>query len=166
MSVKEQLMSELKNESGNTRKMLERVPEKSFSWKPHEKSMSLGRLSQHLAEIPHWADATLTKDELDFAKSNYTPTDATTSESLLKFFDENLKKAVDILQNTPEEELKNNWTMRYGDKVFFTLPKASVFRSFILSHTIHHRAQLSVYLRLLDVPVPSIYGPTADENIM
>lgn len=164
MSVKEQLIAELKHESANTRKVLERAPEKSFSWKPHDKSMSLGRLSQHLAEIPQWVEATITKDELDFAKSTYTPVDAATTKDLLTFFDDNLSKAVSILQDTPEEEFSKNWTMRAGEKVFFTLPKAAVFRSFILSHTMHHRGQLTVYLRLLDVPVPQIYGPTADES--
>lgn len=166
MSVKEKLIAEFKYESANTRKVLERAPEKSFLWKPHEKSMSLGRLTYHLAEIPQWVDTTISKDELDFAKSDYIPVDATTTKDLLKFFDNNISKALSILENTNEEVLSENWSMKAGDKIFFTLPKADVFRSFILSHTMHHRGQLTVYLRMLDVPVPSIYGPTADEEIM
>ena len=163
MPLNESLIAELKHESAGTRKMLERVPEQSFAWKPHDKSMSIGRLAMHLAEIPMWTDVTLLQDELDFAKLDYKPRDATSTKELLKFFDDNVNKALETLKNTSDEEFMKGWTMRTGDEVHFTLPKIAVVRSFILSHNIHHRGQMSVYLRMLDVPVPSIYGPTADE---
>jgi len=166
MGMKEALLAEFQNESVSTRKVLERTPEKSFTWKPHEKSMSLGRLSQHLAEIPQWVEASLTKDELDFATMDYKQVDPASTAELLKFFDDNVNAAVEIIKNTPEEEFMKNWTMRNGDKVYMTIPKAAVVRGFVMSHLIHHRGQMTVYLRMLDVPLPGIYGPAADENTM
>ncbi len=166
MSLNEPLIAELQQEAASTRKMLERVPEKSFSWKPHEKSMTLGDLSHHVAEIPEWVSVSVEKDELDFAKSNYVPKEATTTEALLKLFDEKVKNAVECLKNASDEKLMGNWTMKNGEKVYFTMPKTAVVRYFVLNHAVHHRGQLSVYLRLLDVPLPSIYGPTADETNM
>lgn len=165
MSIKEDLLKEFKVESASTRKILERVPEQSFSWKPHEKSMALGTLAFHLAEIYQWAAPTINADELDFAKRKYVPPDFKTTKELLEFYDKNTKDALELFENADEEEFNKNWTMRMGDKIFFTRPKKDVLRSFIMNHSIHHRAQLTVYLRLLDVPLPSIYGPTADEPI-
>jgi uncharacterized damage-inducible protein DinB len=164
MPLNEPLITELQHEASNTRKMLERVPEKSFSWKPHDKSMTLGSLAQHLAEIPVWTGVTVDQDELDFSRSEYKPRVATTTEDLLKTFDENLKNALECLQKASDEKLNGMWTMRNGEKVYFTMPKLKVLRSFVLSHSIHHRGQLSVYMRLLGVPLPQIYGPTADES--
>ncbi len=166
MPLNESLIAELQHESASTRKMLERAPEKSFAWKPHEKSMTLGRLAMHLAEIPMWTDATLLKDELDFARSDYKPQDATSTSELLKFFDDNIIKSMETLKNTSDEEFMKNWTMRNGDEIYFTMPKIAVVRSFVMNHSIHHRAQMSVYLRLLDIPLPGMYGPTADEESM
>lgn len=165
MTISEQFIAELKHEGANTRKMLERVPEKSYSWKPHDKSMSLGRLAKHLVEIPQWVEASLIKDELDFEVAKYVPTDATSSRELLEFYDKNLSQAMEILRKTPDEEYKKNWTLRSGEQIYVTMPKSAVVRSFIMSHSIHHRAQLSVYLRLLDIPVPGMYGPSADEEM-
>ncbi|MDQ3022116.1 MAG: DinB family protein [Bacteroidota bacterium] len=166
MPLNESLIAELQHEAANTRKMLERVPEKSFSWKPHDKSMSLGEITNHLAEIPHWVGVSIEQDELDFAGSDYKPRTPTTTEDLLKFFDTNIEKALESLKNASDEKLFENWTMRNGEQVYFTMPKIAVVRSFVMNHSVHHRGQLSIYLRLLDVPLPSIYGPTADESNM
>ena len=151
-------------EAANTRKMIERVPDKSFDWKPHDKSMTLGRLAYHVCENPQWVSVTVDKDEIDFAANDYVPKEAKTTEELLKVFDDSLAEAVKCLKNASDEKLSGNWTMRNGEQVYFTMPKLAVLRSFVLNHIIHHRGQLSVYLRMLDVPLPQIYGPTADET--
>ncbi len=164
MPLNESFITELQMEAASSRKMIERVPEKSFDWKPHEKSMTLGRLAYHISENPQWVSAIVNKDEIDFAANDYVPKEAKTSAELLKVFDESIAGAVECLKNASDEKLMGNWTMRNGEQIFFTLPKIAVLRSFILSHSIHHRGQLSVYLRMLDVPLPQIYGPTADET--
>jgi len=164
MSMNEPLMMELQHEAESTRKMLERLPKEKLTWKPHEKSMSLGRLAMHLAEIPGWVNATLLADELDFSKMDYKMVEATSSEEAVKLFDEKLASALDVLKNTEDATMMNMWTMRDGETIYFTLPKIAVLRSFVYSHLIHHRGQMSVYLRLLDVPVPGSYGPSADDS--
>jgi len=164
MSMNEPLIMELQHEAESTRKMLERLPKEKLTWKPHEKSMSLGRLAMHLAEIPGWVNATLLADELDFSKMDYKMVEATSSEEAVKLFDEKLASALDVLKNTEDATMMNMWTMRDGETVYFTLPKIAVLRSFVYSHLIHHRGQMSVYLRLLDVPVPGSYGPSADDS--
>lgn len=157
------LIPELKHEYASTRKMLERVPFDSFEWRPHEKSMSLERLASHVATIPHWVTDIVKKEELDFAKTPYSTPKFTTREDMLKEFDQLTTQAISLLQDCPDEELMKSWTLRAGDHVIFTLPKAAAIRSMTISHLIHHRGQLSVYLRLLNVPVPGMYGPSADE---
>lgn len=164
MTLNEPLMMELQHEAESTRKMLERLPKEKLTWKPHEKSMSLGRLAMHLAEIPGWVNATLLADELDFSKMDYKMVEATSSEEAVKMFDEKLASALDVLKNTEDATMMNMWTMRDGEKIYFTMPKIAVLRSFVYSHLIHHRGQMSVYLRLLDVPVPGSYGPSADDS--
>ena len=164
MALKDSLLAELKKEGNSTKKILERVPEQSFSWKPHEKSMSLGRLATHVAEIPHWTSDILSGDELDFASQPFVRHLASSNDELLKIFQENLDKAINALQNASDEMLKEKWILRRGDTVFFELPKIAAIRSFGYSHLIHHRGQLSVYLRLIDVPVPGMYRPSADEK--
>jgi uncharacterized damage-inducible protein DinB len=163
MSISESLLREFNSEAGKTRKVLERVPLEKSDWKPHEKSFSLGRLASHVAELPTWVDVTLNQDELDFSKMDYKPYVAQNTEELLKFFDDNTAKAAEVLKNTTDDVFMENWTMRDGDTVYFTAPKIGVLRDFVLNHTIHHRAQLGLYLRLNDVPVPQTFGPTADE---
>lgn len=163
MKLYEPVLQELLSESKATRKMLEAVPEEKFSWKPHEKSMALGYLASHLADIPNWVTATVETDELDFAASDYKPVNAISKAELLKMFDDSMAKAVECLKKASDETLSGNWKMRSGDTVYFDLPKLIVLRNFVLSHSIHHRGQLSVYLRLNDIPLPSVYGPTADE---
>ncbi len=160
------LIAEMEQEARVTRTCLERVPEEKFDWKPHEKSMPFGRLAAHVAEMFSWTPATLQHPELDFAKFDYKPFEPATTADLVEYLDKNVAEAIDTLRNTPDEVFMENWTMRNGETVYFTLPKAAVMRSFVMSHIIHHRGQLSVYLRLNDIAVPSIYGPSADEGQM
>lgn len=166
MAINESFISELEQEAKSTRKILERVPADKPDWKPHEKSMKLGSLATHVAELPGWVSMTLDQDELDFAKMDYKPTILKSTEQLLKIFDDNVEKAMKSLKNAPDEKFKKNWTMKNGELVYFTLPKEAVLRSFSFNHSYHHRAQLGVYLRLLGIPLPGIYGPTADEKSM
>jgi len=163
------LLQELEHEAPNTRKTLERIPEK-FDWKPHAKSMSLGRLAQHLAEIPHWTVETISKDELDLAPPgsppHQPPPPLTSKTQILETFDKNLSEAKAALSATDDEHLMKPWSLKMGGKTILTLPRVAVVRNFVLNHNVHHRAQLGVYLRLNDVPVPSVYGPSADEGSM
>ena len=160
------LIAEMEQEAKTTRTCLERVPADKFDWKPHEKSMEFGRLASHIAEMFSWTAPTLQQPELDFSKWDYKPFEPKTTEELLEFFDKNVAEAIDVLRNTGDEIFVENWTMRNGEQVYFTMPKAVVMRSFVFSHIVHHRGQLSVYLRLNDIAVPPIYGPSADEGSM
>jgi uncharacterized damage-inducible protein DinB len=159
-------LNELDNEAKVTRSVLERVPADKFDWKPHEKSMTFGRLASHVAEMFGWTGSTLTSDVLDFATMEYTPFEPKTTQDLLAFFDEHIAKAKATLASTSDETFLTNWTLRNGETEYFTMPKVAVMRSFVINHIVHHRGQLSVYLRLNDIPVPSIYGPSADEGQM
>lgn len=159
-------LAELDNEAKVTRSVLERVPADKFDWKPHEKSMTMGRLAVHCAEMFGWTKETLKSDVLDFAGMDFTPYEPKSSEALLSFFDDHIAKAKEIIGETSDETFLTEWTMRNGEQVYFTMPKVAVMRSFVMNHIIHHRGQLSVYLRLNDIPVPSIYGPSADEGAM
>ena len=163
MSISQPLISELESQSKSTRKLMERVPMEKADWKPHEKSTSLGRLAIHVAELPGWIPTLLNSDEIDFAKFDYKPTPAATTNDLVKIFEENLTKALTALKNAKDEDFKKTWTMRNGEKIFFTLPKDALVRDFAFNHLYHHRGQLTVYLRLNDVPLPNVFGPTADE---
>ena len=164
MTIANQMLAELQQEGITTRKMLALVPVDKKDWKPHEKSMALGNLSRHVAEIYGWPKETVQDDELDFSKMDHKPVEITSNEQLLALFDKCMAKAKEILENTPDEEMAKPWTMRNGETIFFTMPKAQVMRTWVLNHSVHHRAQLGVYLRLLNIPVPSCYGPTADES--
>jgi uncharacterized damage-inducible protein DinB len=159
-------LAELENEAKVTRTVLERVPADKFDWQPHEKSMTFGRLAAHVAEMFGWTKETLTSDVLDFATMDYTPIEPKTTEDLLAFFDEQIATSKAVLSETSDETFMTNWTMRNGEQEYFTMPKVAVMRSFVMNHIIHHRGQLSVYLRLNDIPVPAIYGPSADEGSM
>jgi uncharacterized damage-inducible protein DinB len=159
-------LAELENEAKVTRQCLERVPADKFGWQPHEKSMTFGRLASHVAEMFGWTKQTLTNDVLDFATMDYKPFEPKSTEELLAFFDERIAEARATLASTSDEQFMTEWTMRNGEQVYFTLKKVAVQRSFVMNHIIHHRGQLSVYLRLNDIPVPSIYGPSADEGAM
>ena len=163
MSINEAFIQELENEAKATRKLLERVPLDKADWKPHPKSTALGNLATHIAEIPGWTVSTLEQDELDFAKFDYKPTVVSSTAELVKILDENVGKAKKSLERARDEVFMKPWTMRNGETIYFTMPKITVLRNFSYNHWYHHRAQLGVYLRLLDVPIPYIYGPTADE---
>ncbi len=157
------LIAELKHEAASTKRILERVPEDKFNWKPHEKSMTLGRLASHVAELPGFLNSILIMDEFDFAKGHYKPSAVKTHEELMNVFQQKLDEVVQTLQNTSDEIMQANFTLRNGDHVFATIPRITAIRSMALNHIIHHRGQISVYLRLLDIPVPGMYGPSADE---
>ena len=160
------MAAELRQEAATTRRMLERLPEDKFAWKPHPKSMSLIELAGHIVEMVGWTDNTVLREELDFATLDYKPTIHETTASLLELFDQNVTQAAATLERASDEELAKTWTMRKGETVYFAMPREAVMRSMVLNHVVHHRGQLSVYIRLLDVPVPQIYGPSADEGTM
>ncbi len=166
MALTDALVPEFDHEMATTRRMLDRVPEAQFTWKPHGKSMSLGELSNHLAQIPFWCTATLRAPSLDLAtiEDGARPKNPDSREALLQGFDQRVAAARALLAQTTDAELMASWTLKQGDQEFFTMPRMMVLRSFVLNHTIHHRGQLSVYLRLNNIPVPPIYGPTADEQ--
>jgi len=161
--LNQSFIAELKHEGASTKRILERVPEGKFDWKPHQKSMSMGRLASHVAELPGFLNSILTMDEVDFAKGHYKPSLANTPAELMNVFQQKLDEVVQTLQNTSDEKMQANFTLRNGDRVFGTVPRAVAVRSMALNHIIHHRGQIAVYLRLLDVPVPGLYGPSADE---
>jgi len=169
MKISDTLLPEFDHEMAGTRKSLERVPEDKFGWKPHEKSMSMGDLASHLANIPSWMDVTIKQDTFDMSpkdgESFQTPK-ANSVKELLEIFDKNVASARTTLAEASNEALMGIWTFLNAGQTLFAMPKVAVVRSFILNHNIHHRAQLGVYLRLNDVAVPSIYGPSADETGM
>ncbi|MBK6835303.1 MAG: DinB family protein [Bacteroidetes bacterium] len=166
MTKAEILLAEVKQEAKATRALLERVPFEKANYKPHEKSMTLKRLATHVAEINGWWKECLTMDVLDFSKSDSKPKEINSTADILALHDDLLAKAEVILNNAADEKFNEDWTMRNGEVVYFTMPKAEVVRTWCMNHLYHHRGQLTVYLRLLDVPLPSTYGPTADLNNM
>ena len=163
MSQKHDFITELKMETASTRKILERVPVEKNDWKPHEKSMKLGNLAAHVAELPGWIAMTMVTDEFDVSTMNYKPNISQSTKELLAVLDENVNKALSALENSTDEDLEKMWTLRNGEHIIFAMPRKAVLRSSSLSHQYHHRAQLGVYLRLLDIPVPGIYGPSYDD---
>jgi uncharacterized damage-inducible protein DinB len=166
MPIRDGLLAEFDNEMVGTRKTLERVPEAKFAWKPHDKSFSMGHLASHIANLPSWIGFTLNQDSIDLmpvdGKKVETP-QAKTNKELLDLFDKNMSEARAVLSKAEDSEMHRNWSLMGAGKVYFTLPKIAVLRSFVFNHLVHHRAQLGVYLRLNDIPVPPLYGPSADE---
>ena len=162
MTVIELFSKELEQEAQTTRKMLERVPADKYDWKPHPKSMSMIQLATHVAELPAWIKMVLTTDELDFAQNPYHPKKIASTKELVAYFEESLAEGKAALAEAQDEQLDQPWTLREGDQIYMTSTKADVIRMSI-SQIIHHRAQLGVYLRLLDIPIPGSYGPSADE---
>lgn len=163
-SIAQTLYGDLEHELSITRRMLERYPSGHTDWSPHPKSMSLGRLAAHVAEIPGYGTMLLTTDEADFAARPYEPKTFETADELLAEFDAKAAELRPFLAQVDEASLAKPWTLRMGEQVFFTQPKGPLMRQMLISHLIHHRAQLGVYYRLLDVPVPGTYGPSADEG--
>lgn len=155
--------NELEKEAVATRNMLAAVPNDKFDWKPHPKSMSIRQLTNHIADLPAWPLFIINSDELDFAKMEYKPKEAGDRDDLLAIFESNLVDGINVLSNAKEASLDEPWTLRNGDKIYSTEPRADVIRMSI-SQLIHHRAQLGVFLRLLDIPIPGSYGPSADES--
>jgi uncharacterized damage-inducible protein DinB len=165
MAIKDAFIAELKHESGLTKKMLERVPLDKKDWKPHDKSMSLGRLATHIAQIPHWISDVIHIDDYDFSARPYISNTASSQEELIEIFQTTLDKAFNDLSGMTDEDMNKKWVVRMGEKIMYDTPKKVAIRGWALSHLIHHRGQLSVYLRLLNVPVPGVYGPSADESM-
>ena len=163
MAINQPFLAELQYEAAKTRKILSIVPVDNPTWKPHEKSMELQRLARHVAELPQWATVTIKSDELDFAKGYASAPPLTTAAALVAEFDRLVAEAEKALQEADDAHLNAPWTLRNGDKIFFTLPRHIVLRDMVFNHLVHHRAQLGVYLRLLNIPIPGMYGPTADE---
>ncbi len=163
MSLKESIIAEIKQESATTRRLIERVPEAAFQWQPHKKSMTLVRLASHIPELIGWVKTIVSQAEWDFGSDHYVPPAPSTESELLKLFDDNVSTALGLLENQTDESLLSHWRLRNGETVLLDLPRAAALRTVVMNHVIHHRGQLSVYLRLLDVPLPPIYGPTADE---
>jgi uncharacterized damage-inducible protein DinB len=160
------LIGELTQEAATTRKILERIPAEKFDYKPHEKSMTMIRLATHVAEMINWITVTCTTDELDFAVGDNKPFEAKDSVELVEYHDKLVGEALEALKNTSDEAMKQPWTLKNGETVYFTMPKINCLRGMCFNHIWHHRGQLSVYLRLNDIPVPQIYGPSADEGQM
>lgn len=166
MAIVDALLPEYDHELATTRRLLERVPEAEFGWKPHEKSMTLGQLAGHIATLPWWLSATLAAPFYDVTAGDKEARLETPAsrETLLSDFDQKVSAARASLANTSDAEMLAPWALKSGGHEIFSMPRAAAVRSFVMNHLIHHRGQLSVYLRMKDVPLPSIYGPTADEQ--
>ena len=161
MNLIEPIIAEFHQEMATTRKMLERVPGEHLSWKPHEKSRSLGEIAQHVANLPGVFIVPL--DGNAFDKNQHKTSEIRTAAAILDTFDRNVAGARETLKGLSDEWLLSQWSYKYGEKVIFSMPRLAVLRAMGINHIIHHRGQLSVYLRLLNVPLPPVYGPTADE---
>lgn len=166
MAIVDALLPEFDHEVATTRRLLDRLPDGQLDWRPHPKSMTLGSLATHLSELGHWAQATMAGPSVDLEQmarpADYVP--PATRAAILAVFDQKMAGARGALVGKSDAELMAPWTLRRGAKEFFTMPKAACLRTFVMNHLIHHRGQLTVYLRQLDVPLPSIYGPSADEQ--
>ena len=162
MALSKALLPEFDEEMKNTRKMLERIPDDKLDYKPHEKSMALGRLASHVAELPSWAANTLQSEVLEI-QAGQQPYMAKNSKQLLEDFDKNVAEARKLIAGAADADFDKIWTFKYGGQTIFSMPRAAVIRSVVMNHLIHHRAQLSVYLRLNEIEIPGMYGPSADE---
>ena len=163
MAIRDALLADYDHEMGTTRKLLERLPDDKLSWKPHAKSMSLGGLATHLCNLPHWGGTILNDASFDLADAPPNLAEKTSRADILASFDETRARTRGWMDKS-DAEYNAPWTLKRSGKQMFTLPRVAAFRSFVLHHVIHHRGQLSVYLRLNDVLIPSIYGPSADEG--
>ena len=161
--IRQGIIREIEHEGSQTRKILERIPIDSFGWKPHEKSKAIGELAIHVAQIPQWTSRIVTAPEVDILAMKRPLPEIRTADDLAKFSDENIQKAMEDLQRASDEDMMAVWTLRRGEHVVFALPRVAAIRAMAMNHLIHHRGQLTVYLRLLNIPVPGLYGPSADE---
>lgn len=164
MSKRDSFIEKIKREANNTKKMLERVPEEKFGWKPHEKSMSLKSLAIHIASLSGLPATIAETDTLDLAANGIPRPEINSNQDLVNFFDQGVTNAVEALKQIDDSDLTATWTMRKGDFVIIQAPREFALQTMALDHMIHHRGQLSVYLRLLDVPVPGMFGPSADDR--
>lgn len=167
MAMRDAILPEFDHEMANTRRTLERVPEDKFTWRPHEKSFTMQFLASHVANLPSWTDVTINQDSIDVGSDggDFKTPQASNTKELVEWFDQNVAKAREILANVSDETLMQPWSLLQDGKTVLTMPRIAVLRGFIMSHGIHHRAQLTVYLRLNGVPVPALYGPSADESM-
>jgi uncharacterized damage-inducible protein DinB len=163
MPLNQSLLPEFGQEMANTRKALERAPDDKLAWRPHPKSGTMGWLAGHLANLPSWAAMTIKQDSFDLSAPFDRPPEPTSTRQILELFDKNVAAARAAIVGAGDEQLMAPWSLRKGDHVIFTMPRIAVLRSMVLNHVIHHRGQFTMYLRLNDVPVPGLYGPSADE---
>jgi len=166
MAIIDAILLEFAQECAGTRKLLVRLPAAELKWKPHEKSMTMGILACHLAETPSWVDPIIKQDEMDFKMSEFKPLDLKTPKEIVERFDANVAAAQKTMQGVSDAKLMLPWKFKADGQEVFTLPRIAVLRMMILNHSVHHRGQLTVYLRLKDVPLPALYGPSADEEMM
>ena len=166
MTIGQSMLPEFDQEMQNTRKALERVPDDKWNWKPHDKSGTVGWLASHLATMGSWLPVTINTEELDYAPVGgpaWQPPKIENRKELLAEFDKNVKEARAALSSVSDAEMMKNWKLLAGGQEIFNMPRVACIRGMVLNHLIHHRAQLTVYYRLLGVPVPGMYGPSADE---
>jgi len=164
MAMKDALLPEFDHEMAVARKVIDRVADDKFAWQPHEKSMSLGRLATHLAEIPQWAKTILSEPELNMISGQHKPNTRANKAEVLAVFDANITMARDLMAGMSDAQLMSTWAFKQDGKELFSMPRVAAWRGWVMNHLIHHRGQLSVYLRQTGSKVPSIYGPSADEN--
>jgi uncharacterized damage-inducible protein DinB len=164
MAIKDGLLPEFDHEMALARTVIERVNNEKFGWKPHEKSMTLGRLATHIAEIPNWGFTILNEAEFNMVSGDYKASPATSVAEILTVLDAQVTKIRAVLETKSDAELMSPWTFKADGKELFTMPRVAAWRGWVMNHMIHHRGQLSVYLRLTGSKVPSIYGPSADES--
>ena len=165
MTAKDTLLPEFDQEMAATRRLLERLPEPAFGWRPHDRSYDLGGLATHLAQIPHWGTSILKHDAHDLAAGGPASTPLASVAAVLERFDRHVAEVRTAIVEAPDGRLQAPWALRRGNHLILSAPRIAALRSFVLHHAIHHRGQMTVYLRLLGVPLPPLYGPTADESM-
>jgi uncharacterized damage-inducible protein DinB len=158
------MLAEFREEAATTKRVLERVPKEKLGWKPHPKSMSLGQLAWHVAKVPGDLARITQQDSFDVSQGTFVPPQPKNIDEILAAYEESVRDAVKCLEEMTDERARGNWRLMHKDRQLLNAPRIGILRSIMLNHWYHHRGQLSVYLRLLDVPVPVIYGPSADEN--
>ena len=166
MAINQRIIAEFDQEIKGTRKIFMSITDEILQYQPHEKSMNLKKLAIHVADIHNWFDVTINREELDFAKGGFKTPPCENATDIISFFENSASHAREVLLAASDEQLEGNWTMRNGEQIFFTLPKHVVVRTWCMNHLYHHRAQLGVYLRMNNIAVPGLYGPSADDQGM